>query len=76
MGLRGGVNKKKKTENLGKIPKEGGGLKKTDENYQFQFGNLKNLGGVSIFQKCLNFNYFAIILQYYLYKKCLKFKKF
>ena len=30
---------------------------------------MKNLGGVSIFQKCLNFNYFAIILQYYLYKK-------
>ena len=75
MWLRGGVTKKKR-ENLGKIHK-GGGLKKTDENSQFQFGNLKNLGGVvSIFQKCLNFNYFAIILQYYLYKKCLKFKKF
>ena len=35
---------KKKRENLGKIPK-GGGLKKTEENSQFQFGNLKNLGG-------------------------------
>ena len=27
-----------------------------------------------ILQKCPNFNYFAIILQYYLYKKCLKIK--
>ena len=53
----------------------GGGIKTTDENSQFQFGNLTNLGGgVSIFQKCLNFNYFAIILQYYLYKKCLELK--
>ena len=31
-------------------------------------------GGVSIFQKCPNLNYFAIILQYYLYKKCRKIK--
>ena len=29
-----------------KFPK-GGGLKKTEENSQFQFGNLKNLGGGS-----------------------------
>ena len=53
MWLRGGVTKKKR-ENLGKIPK-GGGVKKTDENSQFQFGNVENPGeGVSIFQKCLN----------------------
>ena len=32
----------------------------------------KPRGGVSIFQKSLNLNY----LQFYLYKKCLKFKKF
>ena len=31
-------------------------------------------GGGSIFQKCPNLNYFAIILQYYLYKKCRKIK--
>ena len=37
-----------------KFPK-GGGVKKTDENSQFQFGNVENPGeGVSIFQKCLN----------------------
>ena len=37
-----------------KFPK-GGGLKKTEENSQFQFGNVENPGeGVSIFQKCLN----------------------
>ena len=30
--------------------------KKTDENSQFQFGNFENPeGGVSIFQKCLNY---------------------
>ena len=29
-----------------------------------------------MFQKCPNFSYFAIILQYYLYKKCLHFKFF
>ena len=37
-----------------KFPK-GGGVKKTDENSQFQFGNVENPGeGVLIFQKCLN----------------------
>ena len=41
---------------------------------QFQFGNFENRGGVSIFQKCPNLNYFAFILQFHLYKKCLKFK--
>ena len=31
---------------------------------QFQFGNFENPGeGVSIFQKCPNLNYFAIMLQ-------------
>ena len=39
--FRGAITKKKR-ENLGKIPK--GGVEKTDENSQFQFGNLKNLG--------------------------------
>ena len=39
---------------MGKIPK-GGGLEKTDKNSQFQFENLENPGGVSIFQKCLNY---------------------
>ena len=43
--LRGAITKKKR-ENSGKIPKGGGGVKKTDENSQFQFGNLKNLGGL------------------------------
>ena len=33
-------------------------------------------GGVSIFQKCPNLNYYAIILQYYPYKKCRKIKNF
>ena len=69
--LRGAITKKKR-ENLGKIPK-GGGLKKTEENSQFQFGNLKNLGGGSQLFKNV---WLSIILQYYLYKKCLKFKKF
>ena len=61
---------------MGKIPKGGEGLKKTDENSQFQFGNLKNLGGGLNFSKMSEFqlfcNYFAIILQFYLFKKCLK----
>ena len=35
--FRGGVTIEKR-ENLGQIPKGGGGLKKTDENSQFQFG--------------------------------------
>ena len=68
---------KKKRENLGKIPKGGGGVKKIRRKFPISIWEFeKPRGGVSIFQKCLNFNYFAIILQYYLYKKCLKFKKF
>ena len=52
--LRGAITKKN-GKIWEKFPK-GGGVKKTDENSQFQFGNLKNLGGVvSIFQKCLNY---------------------
>ena len=45
MQLRGAITKKKR-ENLGKIPKVGGGggLKKADENSQYQFGNLEDLG--------------------------------
>ena len=70
--VEGEASLKKNGKIWGKFQK-GGEVKKTDENFQFQFGNLKNL---SIFQKCLNFNYFVIILQYYLNKKCLKFKKF
>ena len=59
--LRGAITKKK-TGKFGKNSQRGGGLKKTEENSQFQFGNLKNLGGgVSTFQKCLTFNYFAIL---------------
>ena len=27
---------------------------------QFQFGNFENIGGVSIFQKCPNFNYLIV----------------
>ena len=51
---------KKKRENLGKIPK-GGGLKKTEENSQFQFGNLKNLGGGLNFSKMSDFQLFCNI---------------
>ena len=52
--LRGAITKKKR-ENLGKPPK-GGGVEKTDENSQFQFGNFENPGGeVLIFQKYLNY---------------------
>ena len=53
----------------------GGWVKFFSKKSQFQFGNFENPGGVSIFEKCPNLNYFAYILQYYLYKKCLKFKK-
>ena len=49
MILRGAITKKKR-ENLGKIPK-GGGVEKTDENSQFQFGNFENPGGGSRFFK-------------------------
>ena len=42
---------KKNRDNLGKIPKGGGGVKKTDENSQFQFGNFENSGGGSRFFK-------------------------
>ena len=47
--FRGGVTIEKR-ENLGQIPKGAGGLKKADENSQFQFGNLKNLGGSQFFK--------------------------
>ena len=47
--LRGAITKKKR-ENLGKIPK-GGGVEKTDENSQFQFGNFENPGGGLDFSK-------------------------
>ena len=54
MWLRGGITKKKNGKIWEKFPK-GGGVKKTDENSQFQFGNVENPGeGVSILQKCLN----------------------
>ena len=52
----------------------GGGVNFFSKKSQFQFGNFAHPGGVSIFQKCPNLNYFAIILQYYLYKKCRKIK--
>ena len=41
--LRGAITKKK-TGKFGKNSQRGG-VKKTEENSQFQFGNLKNLGG-------------------------------
>ena len=63
ISIRGGV-KIEKRENLGHVPIGGGGVKKTEMS-QFQFGNFENRGGVSIFQKCPNFNYlimyFAIL---------------
>ena len=59
--LRGGVTKKKR-ENLGKIPK-GGGVKKNRRKFPISIWEFEKPRGVSIFQKCLNFNYFAIILQ-------------
>ena len=42
----------------------------------FNLGTSNIQGGISIFQKCPNLKYFAIILQYYLYKKCRKIKNF
>ena len=42
LNLQRGAVTKKKRENLGKIPKGGGGEKKEDENSQFQFGNFEN----------------------------------
>ena len=52
--LRGAITKKKPGK-FGKNSQRGGGVKKTDENSKFQFGNDENPGeGVSIFQKCLN----------------------
>ena len=53
--LRGAIIKK--TE---KFP-NGGGVNFFSKMSQFQFGNFKNPGGVSIFQKCPNLNYFAIL---------------
>ena len=48
--LRGAITKKKNGKIWEKFPK-GGGLKKTEENSQFQFGNLKNLvGGSQLFK--------------------------
>ena len=51
--VRGAITKKN-GKIWEKFPK-GGGVEKTDENSQFQFGNFENPGGVSIFQKCLNY---------------------
>ena len=57
----GGV-KIEKRENFGHVPIGGGrGVKKT-EMFQFQFGNFENRGGVSIFQKCPNFNYLKVYI--------------
>ena len=44
--LRGAITKK--TGKFGKNSQRGGGLKKTDENSQFQFGNFEK-------KKCLNY---------------------
>ena len=47
--VRGGITKKN-GKIWDKFPK-GGGLKKTDENSQFQFGNCENPGGGLDFSK-------------------------
>ena len=72
-GLRGAI-KIENRENLGQCPNRGGGVEKKQKCPNFNLGILKTEGGVSIFQKCPNLNYFAFILQFHLYKKCLKFK--
>ena len=51
----------KKTGKFGKNSQRGGGLKKTEENSQFQFGNLKNLGGGLNFSKMSDFQLFCNI---------------
>ena len=47
--VRGAITKKN-GKIWGKFPK-GGGVEKTDENSQFQFGNFENPGGWSRFFK-------------------------
>ena len=51
----------RKAGKFGTNSQRGGGLKKTDENSQFQFGNLKNLGeGGLNFSKMSEFQLFCI----------------
>ena len=56
------------------------GVKKTDENSQFQFGNLKNLGGGLNFSKMSEFQLFDSVVCNFTFirsfQKVLKFKKF
>ena len=66
LSLRGAITKKI-TGKFGKNSQREGGVKKIRRKFPISIWELdKPRGGVSIFQKCLNFNYFAIILQYYL----------
>ena len=70
-----GSHHKKKSEKFGKNSLMGGRGKIFFKKVPISIWELrKSKGGVSIFQKCPNLNYFAIILKYYLYKKCLKIK--
>ena len=41
----------KKNGKIWEKPPKGGGVEKTDENSQFQFGNFENPGGVLDFSK-------------------------
>ena len=61
MQLRGAITKKKR-ENLGKIPKVGGGgVKKSRRKFPISiWESEKPRGEVSIFQKCLNFSYLIV----------------
>ena len=74
---RGGVTKKN-WKILGKFRKGGGSKKKQTKIPNFNLGIWKTEGGGLNFSEMSEFqlfcNYFAIILQYYLYMKCLKFK--
>ena len=59
--LRGGVTKKNR-KIWEKFPKGGRGVKKTDKNSQFQFGNLKNLRGGLNFSKMSEFQLFDSVV--------------
>ena len=59
--MSGEASLKKNRKIWEKFPK-GGGVKKTDENSQFQFGNLKNLGGVLNFSKMSEFQLFNSVV--------------
>ena len=61
VGLVRGSIKIENRENLGQCPNRGWVGNKKTEMSQFQFENFENRGGgVSIFQKCPNFNYLIV----------------